>query len=188
MIEPETDEVRTEWEDFLKDEYDVNLKGNGFLANKDVLRAEGVDFKAISNKKMDFYTRIVEKDQKTQICVFGSFGYDIHLNPNTYPLEYMRMKDITKRFLKGYLPGYYSERISKAQEELKDLQEERNDMEEEMKKNKEEIESLTKRNKELDKSISENKSKIEDTSDLLQTKQQTFDRVNNTLKNFDKEQ
>lgn len=188
ILEPSPDEVKDAWEDFIKDQYDVKMKGNGLFTNKEVLRAEQVKISSISAKEMDFYTRIVEKDNSTELSVFGSFGYDIPITQNEYPNEYEAMEIITKRFLQSYLPDYYNEWIEETQKHLSDLNEDREDMQKEMKKNKEEIEKLTKRNEELYEELEENQQAIENTTKRLADKKETFSEVNARLQSFQSKQ
>lgn len=182
MIQPETDEVRDAWEDFLKDKYDVKMRGNGFLANKDVLRAEETKFKAISDKQMDFYSKIVEDDHMTRIAVFASFGYDIHINQARYPAEYDAMKNVLKAFLQSYLPDYYNRRISDMKSVIKGLESERKEMEKEEKDNREEIQKLSERNEELSKSISEKRESIDEKNVMLRGAEQHFKEVQSRLR------
>jgi hypothetical protein len=185
FIEPNPDEVKDAWEDFIKDNYDVKMKGNGLFTNKDVLRAEQVKFDVVSNKEMDFYTRIVEDDNQTKMCVFGSFGYDIPVSKKEYPNEFEAMEAVTKRFLKDYLPVYYKEWINQAQDKLTDLEDDRKDMKEKMEKNKKEIEKLTKENKELEESLIKNNTSIVETTTKLAVKKQTFSEINSRLQEID---
>lgn len=181
LIQPGTDEVRDAWEDFLKDKYDVKLRGNGFLANKDVLRAEETNFKAISDKQMDFYSKIVEVDDMIRIAIFASFGYDIQVNRVNYPTEYYAMENVLKTFLQSYLPKYYQGRISDMQSAIKSLESEREKMEKEEKDNRDEIEKLTKRNEDLAKSLSEKRESINEKNLKLRGEEQHFGEVQSKL-------
>ena len=57
-MEPATKDVRDAFQDFLKKNYDVKLKGDGLFSNKDVLYAEKVKINTISDKNLDFYAKI----------------------------------------------------------------------------------------------------------------------------------
>lgn len=184
ILAPEPDKVKEAWEDFMKKEYDVKLKGYGFLTNKDVLSAEGIDFKAVSNKKMDFYTRIVKEEDMTKMCVYGSFGYDIFINKNGYPLEYKHLEDITKQFLNGFLPGYYTEQIQGIQSSLKDLNDDKGRMENEMEDNRKEIEKLTARNAELTKELNNKVKSIEEKAQILKLREENWSEVRSQLSSF----
>jgi flavodoxin len=185
VIEPSSDEAKDTWEDFIKDNYDVKMKGTGLFANKDVLYAEQVKFDAISSKEMDFYTRIVAQGDNTALCVFGSFGYDIPVSNKEYPADFEAMETIIKRFLESYLPSYYDERIKEMQDKLTDLQDNQKDMQDKMANNKKEIEKLTERNEELDKSLTENATEITKTIEKLSVKKENYLNVKNQLNSFD---
>ena len=64
-LDPDTKEIKKAWEDFVKKEYKIRLKGLGFLVKKDVLSAEKVTVKKLSDKAIDFRTRIVEEEDKS---------------------------------------------------------------------------------------------------------------------------
>lgn len=184
LLQPKPDEIKEAWEDYLDDEYDVDLKGYGFLANKDVLSAEEVDFKTISDKKMDFYTRIVEEKDMTKMCVYASLGYDIFINPRNFPKEFQAMENITKKFLAYYLPKYYEEQLNNTREKISEFKSDREDMKNEMEDNRKEIEKLSKRNEQLAKEISEKENTIDQTQNLLQTRQENWKAVKNKLEAF----
>jgi hypothetical protein len=183
-LEPAADEVKDAWEDFLKDEYDVKLKGNGLFTNKDVLCAEKVDFKAISGKSMDFYTRIVEENNRTNMCVFGSFGYDIYINPSGYPLEYKRMEDITKRFLSSYLPDFYEEQVKNAKETLADLRNEQSDMDKELEENRKQMEKLRERNEELENKLPQKRQEVQNAAQSLNSWENNWSDVKSKINAF----
>lgn len=185
VIEPNPDEVKDAWEDYMKDNYDVKMKGNGLFTNKDVLRAEQVKINIISNKELDFYTRIVKEAERTKMCVFGSFGYDIPISKKEYPNEFEAMEAMTKRFLKDYLPNYYEEWIDHAQDKLADLEDDRKDMNKKMEKNIKEIEKLTQENEELKEKLSKNNSSIIETTSKLALKKQTYSEVTSRLQEID---
>lgn len=185
VIEPNPEEVKDAWEDFIKDNYDVKMKGNGLFTDKDVLHAEQVKFDVVSNKEMDFYTRIVEDDKRTKICVFGSFGYDIPVSKKEYPNEFEAMEAVTKRFLKDYLPGYYNEWIDIAQDKLTGLQDDQKDMKSKIEKNKKDIEKLTEENKELEESLIKINTSIVETTTKLAIKKQTFSEITSRLQKID---
>ncbi len=184
-LEPGTDKVKNAWHDFIKDRYDVKLKGIGFLANKDLMTAEEVTFEALSDKKMNFYTRVVEKDGATRMNVFASFGYDIYLNPSQYPEAWNTLKMITHEFLGSFLPDYYNEGISEVKSSIDNLKDNKKDMQDEMEKNRSEIEKLTKRNEELSKKIAENEAATKAANSDLTQKQDNYSKVKEQLEQLD---
>jgi hypothetical protein len=181
-LQPNTDEVKEKWKDFVKDNYDVKMRGIGFLANKDVMYAEEVTFKNISPKALNFYTKVVEDGDETMMCVFGSFGYDIHISSSEYPTEWMAMKNMVTKFLNNYLPEFYKDKIEKTESQLNDLQKNKDDMQDELSDNKKEIKKLTKRNEELEEKLSEAEKRLKATNAELVNKKQSLKNVKNELK------
>lgn len=185
----ETKEVKKAWEDFLKKEYDVNLKGLGFLVNKDVLSAEQVRFPKLSEKEMDFYTEVVEKKGDTRMSVFASLGYDIHIGPEgDYAEGFREMRSIVEDFLAQYLPEYYQDRIKKQDKEVADLLKEHTDLEETITANRsrveeleEEIENLKKENKNLEKDLKNKAKDLAEAQEKLEASQKAFAEVKGKL-------
>lgn len=189
VLQPEAKEVKKAWEDFLKDEYDVNLKGIGFLANKDVLTAEQTSFPELSEKEMDFYTKVVEKKGQTHMSVFATLGYDIYLAPRgDYAKGFREMEDIVRQFLTRYLPEYYRNTIEELDETVADLQKERSDMEETIVENREQIKELEKQikdlqkdNQDLQKDLRDKVKTLEETTNRLETRRSDFAEVKQQL-------
>lgn len=125
QIEPDTKDVKDEMKDWMKDKKDVKLRGFGFLVNKDVLTATKVNLPEISSNEMDFYAEVLENGEVTEMKIFGSFGYNIHISKEKYPAEYRALKNMTLNFLSDYLPKYYQDKIEDTQELLSDLKSER---------------------------------------------------------------
>lgn len=163
-LEPDTKEVKKAWEDFVKKEYKIKLKGLGFLVNKDVLSAEKVTIKALrlSDKAIDFRTRIVEEKDHTLMQVFVSLGYDIYLGPDNYPLAFQDVKNKTWEFAKSYLNTYYNEQIKEVTKLLKDLNKEQSKIQDKIADNEKEMEKLRKENEKLAKDLRDLDNEIKD--------------------------
>jgi uncharacterized coiled-coil DUF342 family protein len=170
-LDPDTKEVKKAWEDFVKKQYKIRLKGLGFLVNKDVLSAEKVTVKALSDKAIDFRTRIVEEENHSLMQVFVSLGYDIYLNPDQYPAAFQDLKNTTWKFVKTYLPAYYKEQISEVAKELKDLNKEQKNITNDIADNKKEIEKLQKENEKLAKDLNSLDKDIQDKRQELNKKE-----------------
>jgi len=177
MKAPAPKPVKKAWEDFMDDEYDVNMKGIGFLSNKDILTAEKVQISALSEKQVNFYTQIVESGSSTKMCVFSSFGYDIYVNQDEYPEAYETMQQMTAQFLRTFLPEYYTEQIEVSQEKVTDLRDEVSDLEESLADNEEEIRKLQEENDELRKQLTEQKNQLRKAEQVLNTQQDDFEEV-----------
>lgn len=183
IMQPETKEVKKELKDFLSDKYDVKLKGIGFLSNKDILTAEQVTIPAISDKTMDFSAQVVKANDKTRMCVAGSFGYDISINREKHPREYHAMKNIVLDFLDVYLPNYYQNKVEEKQEVVANLQDERNDLTDDIADNEEEIKQLKKENEKLMKELDETKKQLKTQTAQLENRKKSLNKVNKELNN-----
>jgi hypothetical protein len=139
-LDPKTKSLKKSWVKFLKDEYDFKLKGAGWFRNKDVLYADEVVVKRLSSKQMDFYTRVVEDENYSEMQVFISFGYDIYVNEAEYPNEFNAMNEMLVAFLKYHLPHYYSEEMKTATKRVNTLNKEINSLRKDIDKNNRDIE------------------------------------------------
>lgn len=182
QIEPDTKDVKDAIKDWMDDEKDVKLRGFGFLVNKDVLTAKEIKLPEISPNEMDFYVEVLEKEEITEMKVFGSFGYNIHISKAKYPTEYRALKNMTLDFLSNYLPEYYKNKIEDTQELLSDLKEERENLKEDIEENSEEIVELKEENIELNGEVSDKNIKVEKTSIKLQEQKTKLKKINEKLK------
>ena len=181
VMNPKPDKVKDEFRDYVKDNYDVKMKGIGFLSNKDVLSAEGTVISRISDKEMDFRAKVVERGDATEMYVFGSFGYDIFVDPEQYPNEYRAMKTLTVNFLNDFLPDYYKDRIDETQEMLSDLKEEREDLNDDIADNEKKIEELKKENEEKRNKLNEVEENISEAESKLNLRKDSLKKINREL-------
>ena len=182
QLEPDTKKVKGELKDWMDDKYDIDLKGFGFWRNKDVLKAKEHKIEEVSKNEMDFYAEIVENGKLTEMRIFGSFGYDIHISKEKYPKEYRALRNLTLNFLNDFLPEYYGDRIEDTKEALSDLENEREDLSEDIADNKEEIIELREENVELAEEINEKDAAVKNTSGKLKTEEQKLKAINQKLK------
>ncbi|MCB0560340.1 MAG: hypothetical protein H6573_27785 [Lewinellaceae bacterium] len=178
-IESEPKALKEAWQDFIKDNYDVKLKGIGFLANKDLLDAEKVQFKAISDKEMNFYTFFDEKKDKTEMYVFASLGYDIYLDRGEYPQEYRAMRNIVDKFVTKYVPSYYQQQVAESQDLLSSLKKEIgnlmgdiSDNQKAIEKNLKAIDKLRDKNKDLSSDLDKKQDRLKEVQQLLEQRQE----------------
>lgn len=149
LMEPSTDKVKDAWENYLRDKYKVKLKGKGWFSNSDVLRAEKVNFSAISARKMDFYTKVVKENDLTKMSVFASLGYDIKIGQTQNPQEYYNMKNVVQNFLNDFLRNYYQEEVKTSEDRVVSLEKDQTDYKKSMEDNEKKIEDLRKENEDL---------------------------------------
>ncbi len=162
ILKPDSKTVKKAYRDWMEDNYDVDVDGIGFLKNKDVLKVEKSKLKGISENKMDLNAKIIDKGDYTEMDIFGSFGYDLHVDPNTYPQEYRRMKTMVYAFLNDFLPGYYEEIVENTVEKIDELEEDENDAKDQLADNRDEIEKLKKENIELTNKIKDYEGKLQE--------------------------
>jgi predicted ribosome quality control (RQC) complex YloA/Tae2 family protein len=141
-LTPDPEDIKDNFKDWLKSEYDVRLKGFGFLANKDVLSAEQVRIAEVSANQMDLYVQVIGDEKMSTMCVFASFGYNIHLDPIEYPDEYSALKGIVKSFLHDYIPQWYQQRIEEEESTISDLEKQKTSLQSDIADNENEIEEL----------------------------------------------
>lgn len=145
-MEPLPKAVKKEWHDYLKDKYDLDLKGIGFLSNKDVLSAEAVTVPAISNEAINFYTRVIDRGGMTEMGVFASFADGRQISETTAPETFGQIEQMVEGFLGAYLPDHYLNLVESTQKELEDLTDERSDLREDIIDNERKIEKLREEN------------------------------------------
>lgn len=166
-VDPETKTLKKAWRDYIKDQHDIKLKGIGFLSNKDVLSAEGVTFSAISDKMIDFHTKIIEDENGSEMSVFATFGYDSYISPKESPEAYNHMRSILETFLKSYIPNYYQDLVNDTQKVVDDLTKDHAKLSRQIEKDSQKIEKLTEELEELRNDVEENEAELKETNDKL---------------------
>lgn len=181
-IDPEPKTLKNAWKDYLNDKHDFKLKGIGFLSNKDLLSAEEVKVESISSKEMDFYTHIDEDDNGSEMKVFVRYGYDIYLNRESNPDEYLILNQMVEDFLKSYLPKYYQGKISDTEKRVEELTDESKKLKEDIADNAKEIEKRKKEIKDLEKEMETNSKQLESSSRKLIKRKDKLKRIKSQLK------
>jgi len=181
QIEPGTKEVKGELKDWMDDELDVDLKGFGFWRKKDVLKAEETTIASISPNEMDFYAEVIENGDLTEMKIFGSFGYNIHISKENYPNEYRALKEMSINFLSDFLPEYYLDKIEDSQELVNDLANERENLKEDLKDNTEEIAELKEENTELAEKVNMTSSEMKEAATKLKKQEDKLKTINKEL-------
>jgi hypothetical protein len=176
-LDPEPKSLKNAWIDFLKDEYDFKLKGMGWFSNKDLLNTEEVLITKLSTKKMDFYTNVIEDENGSEMKVFASFGYDIYIDEEHYPKEFMAMEEMLNSFLKEHLPKYYNKAIDETEERIKDFNVEINDLKNEITDETEDKEKLNRKIEKANRSIDDKNQKIKVAETKLKGRQEKLERV-----------
>ncbi len=166
-IEPNAKTIKKAWQDFLKDTYDVKIKGIGFLVNKDVLNGEEVTFSGLPIKNINLFTKVVEEGEISNVSIFAFDKRGDFLNAELYPEMYEGLKEVFNAFLDSFLPTYYREQVNEAQENVNNLKDDISDLEENIDDNQDKISDNRKEIEKLLEEIDDMESQVEDKSKLL---------------------
>ncbi len=110
------------WESFVKKNYNIKMKGYGFMANKDLLTGNDVTIASISDKRMDMYVRVTDFPGGSEMKFFMSFGYDFFIGPVNYPVEFASMKKMLNDFSIEFLNDFYIDEASRLTRNIKKLE------------------------------------------------------------------
>jgi len=131
--------VKKAWDDFFKKNYDIKVKGIGFLTNKEIITATDVSIAAISDKRTNVYASVTDAPgDRSELSFFMSFGYDFFIGPDNYAAEFAGMKKILNDFSMEFLTDFYGSEASRITGEIKGL-------EKDIKKNNKDIKQNTRK-------------------------------------------
>ncbi len=181
VVAPEPKELKKAWRDYLQENYDVRLKGIGFLVNKDILTAERVTIAQMSPDAMDFHTKIVASEDGTRMEVFAAHGYDIYVGPNETPIEFEKMNAMVTGFLQEYIPEHYAERVEDQKEIVTDLADEQVSIEENIVDMTEEMAELQKEIATLENEIHQEKTNLDTTTEELESQMSQLNQLKTKL-------
>lgn len=181
------DQVRKAFEDYLDDEYDINLKGDGMFSSKDELYAEEVEAKRISDKRFNLYAQIIEHpelEDQTQITLFGALGLDVYFNKEDYSKSFDALRMMLSSFIKSYTPKAFEATIAKTNNQLEKLAEDIKDLNEDIEDNNEKIEKLKKEIAKAEKDIQEKEQRKIKMITLLQIQNDNFKEAKKRLQDI----
>ncbi|WP_235296933.1 BAR domain-containing protein [Portibacter marinus] len=185
-LEPQVEKVEDRFEEWMRDNYDVNLRDKKFLFfDRDVMIAKEVIIPEVSDRKIDLRVQVDQSIETSSVLhVFASFGYDNWITRSTHPEEHEALKDIVYEFIVDYLPEYYTEKVEDRKEIYGDLAEEIEEIEQEIAENKEEIrenraeiEEMMNTNEELANSLKENQRRLREARMKVRNSQKTYDAI-----------
>lgn len=144
------------WQTWLKDTYNIKIKGNGVLGvgKRDILAAKQVPASSVSGKLIDLYGMVTApSDSVTELAVFGGYDAKTYFSPENTPTEFAAMRSMTQNFAVAARLKAYREQVTTAEKELRDTEKEKERLEKERislakntEGNLEKIESLKKQN------------------------------------------
>jgi len=139
-LDPTPKEVKKAWSKFLDKNYDIDVSGIGWFSDEDILIAKDVTIGDISEKRINLYSRILEKGNGSEIKVFASFGYDFFIGEDNYPKEFKSLNELFYKFLFSYLSEYYSDMLEETSDKIDDNNKEKVSLLKSIEKNKDKIE------------------------------------------------
>ncbi|UOR05421.1 hypothetical protein MUN82_21150 [Hymenobacter aerilatus] len=120
--------LRDFWQSWLKDTYNIRLKGNGMLGvgKKAVLEAQQVPVSSVSGKLLNFYSTIVAPtDSTAELAVYAAFDKTAYLSASDTPTEYAALRNIAQGFATAARQKAYREQLAAAEEQLRTTEKEK---------------------------------------------------------------
>lgn len=167
------DHAKDHYKEFMKDRYDVRVKGLGFLQNKDLVSLKEVTMPALHTKAMDLYARFDDQgDTGTRMTMTGRDGYDLYFGPDHAPAVQQRLMGLLGNFKVYALEAYYTELLEEQNDKKKELIGDQEDAVDAIEDNKDEIEANLKDTEKREKKIKdlrkENKERAKQLEELQQ--------------------
>jgi len=160
--------LKKEWANFMKKNYDVKLKGIGFLQNKDMLTAEKAILTPLSTKALDLYTHFSEQGDHTTFNVFAAYGYDMYAGQGRFRDDLIELRTIVYNFLQDLLPKYYEDKTDDAQKQVKKLTDDVDDLTDGIADHAKEIEKLRKEIASMEDELEEKRAELEEAKASLE--------------------
>ncbi|RSK51270.1 glutathione S-transferase family protein [Hymenobacter rigui] len=188
--------TRDFWQSWLKDTYNIKLKGDGVfgVGKKDVLAAKQVPMSSISGKLLDMYSTVTApSDTVAELSVWAAMGPDSFLSAAGTPSEYSALRNIVQSFAAAARLKAYREQITEAEKQLTAAEKDKEKMEKERvslanntKANLEKIEQLKKQNIDNKLKSAEDSVKLLDNARLMELRKQQLERRRARLTNLDR--
>ncbi|QNH62968.1 hypothetical protein [Hymenobacter sediminicola] len=188
--------TRDFWQSWLKDTYNIKVKGNGLLGvgKRDILVAKQVPASSVSGKLIDLYALVTApSDTVTELAVFAAFDSDTYFDPEKTPSEYAALRNIVTNFASAARLKAYREQIAVAEKELRETEKEKERLEKERvslsantQSNLDKIEALKKQNAENKVKSSQDSVQLITNAQLLETRKAKLQRRRDRLSTLDK--
>lgn len=196
LIDGTPEWTRDFWQAWLKDTYNIKIKGNGLMGvgKRDLLTAKQVPASSVSGKLIDLYAQVTAPaDTLTELAVFGAFDADTYFDPEKTPTEYASLRNMVQSFASAARLKAYREQIAAAEKELKDTEKEKEKLEKERlslanntKSNLEKIEALKKQNIENKLKSSQDSVQLITNAQLLEARKAKLQRRRDRLSTLDR--
>ncbi|MBT2556232.1 hypothetical protein J7E24_00385 [Hymenobacter sp. ISL-91] len=193
-VEASADWTREFWQRWLKDTYNIKLKGDGVfgVGKRDNLTAKQVPISSVSGQLIDLYSTILAPaDTVTELSVWAATGPDTFLAASSS--EFASLRSIVQSFGTAARQRAYRERVETAEKELaattKDkekLEKNRASLAGNTKSNLEKIEQLKQQNLDNQRKSADDSVKLLDNARLLELRQAQLERSRTRLLNLDR--
>jgi hypothetical protein len=181
-VDPEPKTLKKAWKEYVKDDFDVKLKGFGLLTNRDLLSAEVAVVRPVSPEPINFYTHIVEDMNGSEMKVFAELNPGDYIGPDNHAAEFRAMQKILDEFLAEYLPTYYQGRVNDAEKRMVELANEREDLKKEITRDSEKISKLEDEIEQARLELKTNQDQLDLAESKLEARKQKLERIRNQLK------
>lgn len=188
--------TRDFWQSWLKDTYNIKLKGGGVLGvgKKDVMEAKQTQVSSVSGKLLDLYSNVTSPtDSTTELSVWAALGPDTFLHPDNTVSEYAALRNMVQSFATAARLKAYKEQIELAEKHLKDSEKEKEDLNKDIKNmqanttsNLARIEALKKQNIENTLKARQDSVKLIENGRLLEVRKAQLQRRKDRLTALDR--
>jgi hypothetical protein len=188
--------TRDYWQTWLKDTYNIRLKGSGVLGvgKKDVLVAKQAPMSSVSGKLIDLYSTVTApSDTVAELSVWAALGPDSFLSSGGTASEFSSLRNITQSFAAAARVKAYREQIAEAEKQFKESEKEKEKLEKERtslaantQSNLTKIEQLKQQNADNKLKLAEDSVKLIDNARLLELRKAQVERRRARLTNLDR--
>ncbi|TGD81288.1 hypothetical protein [Hymenobacter wooponensis] len=188
--------TRDFWQAWLKDTYNIRLKGDGVLGvgKKDILVAKQAPMSSVSGKLVDLYSTITApSDTVSELSVWAALGPDAFITTGGTPSEFSSLRNIAQSFAAAARVKAYREQIAEAEKQFKESEKEKEKLEKERaslasntQSNLTKIEQLKQQNANNKLKSAEDSVKLIDNARLLELRKAQVERRRARLTNLDR--
>ncbi|MFD2787838.1 hypothetical protein [Hymenobacter rubripertinctus] len=196
QVEASADWTRDFWQSWLKDTYNIKLKGDGLfgVGKKDNLTAKQVPMSSVTGKLLDLYSTVTApSDSVAELSVWAAMGPDSFFSAAGTPNEFSSLRGIVQSFAAAARLKAYREQIAEAEKQLSTTEKEKDKLEKERtslagntKSNLEKIEQLYKQNADNKLKSAEDSVKLLDNARLLEMRKAQLERRRARFTNLDR--
>ncbi|NND08045.1 MAG: hypothetical protein HKN87_16825 [Saprospiraceae bacterium] len=161
------DEVKGGFNDFVRDHFNTNLKGYGFLARKDEVYTEFEEMPLLADQAIKLIGSFKERGSETQLYLLAQWEDNSFVSKKNQELTFQKLFDVARDFLEYYVPGYYAEKLEESNDAYENALSDVEKVKKELQKSKEDL-------RDLKRDIVEKESEISENENELKTRERTM--------------